>query len=114
MVYLQQQSETPSVTPLDLDWLKVEPEFSEVRMGCEGLLYDLVINIDQQRDSPYPPFLLIDSHVTCESNKKYIRKISTNKPTGIPFYAELAAYGSPFTLLRLREFTEIHYSVYSN
>jgi hypothetical protein len=30
------------------------------------------ININQQRDSPYRPFLQIDCHVTCESNKKYI------------------------------------------
>jgi hypothetical protein len=32
---------SPSVTPLDLVWLKVEPEFSEVRMGFEGVVYDL-------------------------------------------------------------------------
>jgi hypothetical protein len=104
------QSQLPPLTLFCLVWLKarlkVEPEFSEVRRGARGC-WRPWINIDQQRDSPYPPFLVTDSHVTCESNEKYIRKISTTKPTGLPFYAELAAHGSPFTLLRLRELTEL-------
>jgi hypothetical protein len=37
-----------------------------------------------------------------------VNRIRKMGPTGLPFYAELAAHDSLFTLLRLRELTEIH------
>jgi hypothetical protein len=59
----------PQSPPLTLFGWRLSRSSQKSEWGAGGCLRPW-INIDQQRDSPFPPFLLIDSHVTRESNKK--------------------------------------------
>jgi hypothetical protein len=61
----------PQSPPLTLFGWRLSRSSQKSEWGARGCLRPW-ININQQRDSSYPPFLLIESHVTCESNKKYM------------------------------------------